>query len=136
MAFNWFKKLKTGLSKSAQKVEKAFTSVTGKKKLDENSLSEIEDQLISSDLGVNASIKIVDKLRNHKFELTSKNKEISKEMVLQVVKDELNKILINSEKSLFKDNNDKPHVILLIGVNGSGKTTTAGKIASMLKEKK
>ncbi len=135
MAFNWFKKLKTGLSKSAQKVEKAFTSVIGKKKLDENSLTEIEDQLISSDLGVNASIKIVDKLRNHKFELTSKNKEISKEMILKVVKDELNKILINSEKSLFKDNNDKPHVILLIGVNGSGKTTTAGKIASMLKEK-
>ena len=135
MAFNWFKKLKTGLSKSAQKVEKAFTSVIGKKKLDENSLTEIEDQLISSDLGVNASIKIVDKLRNHKFELTSKNKEISKEMILQVVKDELNKILINSEKSLFKENNDKPHVILLIGVNGSGKTTTAGKIASMLKQK-
>ena len=50
MAFNWFKKLKTGLSKSAQKVEKAFTSVIGKKKLDENSLTEIEDQLISSDL--------------------------------------------------------------------------------------
>ena len=92
MAFNWFKKLKTGLSKSAQKVEKAFTSVIGKKKLDENSLTEIEDQLISSDLGVNASIKIVDKLRNHKFELTSKNNEISKEMILQVVKDELNKI--------------------------------------------
>ena len=136
MAFNWFKKLKTGLSKSAQKVEKAFTSVIGKKKLDESSLTEIEDQLISSDLGVNASIKIVDKLRNHKFELTSKNKEISKEMVLHVVKDELNKILLNSEKSLFNNNNnDKPHVILLIGVNGSGKTTTAGKIASMLKEK-
>ena len=100
MAFNWFKKLKTGLSKSAQKVEKAFTSVIGKKKLNEISLTEIEDQLISSDLGVNASIKIVDKLRSHKFELTSKNKEISKEMILQVVKDELNKILINSEKSL------------------------------------
>ena len=80
MAFNWFKKLKTGLSKSAQKVEKAFTSVIGKKKLDENSLIEIEDQLISSDLGINASLKIVDKLRNHKFELTSKNKEISKKM--------------------------------------------------------
>ena len=42
---------------------------------------------------------------------------------------------IEIEKSLFNDNNDKPHVILLIGVNGSGKTTTAGKIASMLKEK-
>ena len=81
MAFNWFKKLKTGLSKSAQKVEKAFTSVIGKKKLDENSLTEIEEQLISSDLGVNASKKIVDKLRNHKFELTSKLKN-SLEVVL------------------------------------------------------
>ena len=63
------------------------------------------------------------------------NKEIYKEMIINVVKDELNKILINSEQSLFKDDNDKPHVILLIGVNGSGKTTTAGKIASMLNEK-
>ena len=136
MAFNWFKKLKTGLSKSAQKVEKAFTSVIGKKKLDESSLIEIEDQLILSDLGVNASKKLVDKLRNYKFELTQKNKDISKEMVLHVVKEELNKILINSEQSLFNDDhNDKPQVILLIGVNGSGKTTTAGKIASMLKEK-
>ena len=72
--------------------------------------------------------------RKHKFELTSKNKKSPKDEFF-VVKDELNKILINSEKSLFEDNNDKPHVILLIGVNGSGKTTTAGKIASMLKEK-
>ena len=53
-------------------------------------------------MGVNASIKIVDKLRNHKFELTQKNKDITKEMILHVVKDELNKILINSEQSLFK----------------------------------
>ena len=80
-------------------------------------------------------MKIVEKLRNHKFELTAKSKEISKEMILNVVKEELNKILMNSEQSLFENNNDKPHVILLIGVNGSGKTTTAGKIASILKEK-
>ena len=80
MAFNWIKKLKTGLSKSAQKVEKAFTSVIGKKKLDENSLTEIEDQLLSSDLGVNASTKIVDKISEVKqlpiaevIDLTTKN---------------------------------------------------------------
>ena len=134
MSFNWFKKLKTGLSKSAQKVEKAFTSVIGKRRLDENSLNEIEDQLISSDLGVNASIMIVNKLRNHNFELTSKNKEISKKMILNVVKDELNKILVPSEKKLLKDFDELPRVILLIGVNGSGKTTTAGKIAAKIKE--
>ncbi len=135
MAFNWFKKLKTGLSKSALKVEKALSSVVGKKSLDEETLSQIEDQLIASDLGVNSSLMIVDKLRNHKFELTTKNKDITKTMIHQVVMSVINKILDGSEKNLFDTTNGKPHVILLSGVNGSGKTTTAGKIASMLIER-
>ena len=135
MAFNWFKKLKGGLTKSAQKVEKAFSSVIGKKSIDENTLSEIEDHLISSDLGVEPSMKIVDKLRKFKFELTNKNKEITKSMVLNLVKDEIINILDGSEKDMLEAKNEKPHVILLSGVNGSGKTTTAGKIASKIKTK-
>ena len=135
MAFNWFKKLKTGLSKSALKVEKALSSVVGKKSLDEETLSQIEEQLIASDLGVNSSLMIVDKLRKHKFELTTKNKEITKTMIHQVVMGVMGEILDGSEKNLFDITNEKPHVILLSGVNGSGKTTTAGKIASKLREK-
>ena len=107
----------------------------GKKSLDEETLSQIEEQLIASDLGVNSSLMIVDKLRKHKFELTTKNKEITKTMIHQVVMGVMGEILDGSEKNLFDITNEKPHVILLSGVNGSGKTTTAGKIASKLREK-
>ena len=59
MAFEWFKKLKSGLSNSASKVEKALSNVVGKKKLGEHDLTELEDQLIMSDLGTNFSTSIV-----------------------------------------------------------------------------
>ena len=63
MAFNWFKKLKNGLSKSASKVENAFKSVIGKKSLDEQTLTNLEDQLIMADLGLDAANQIVEKLK-------------------------------------------------------------------------
>ena len=136
MAFNWFTKLKNGLSKSATKVEKAFTSIVGKKSLDEKTLNDIEDQLIMSDLGVYSSNQIVEKLRSHKFLLSKKQVEISKSEVFNVVIDELTNILKPCEKDLFESISDKPHVILLCGVNGSGKTTTVGKISEKLRKKK
>ena len=135
MAFNWFKKLKNGLSKSATKVEKAFTSIVGKKNLDQEALSHLEDQLIMSDLGVTSSNRIVEKLKSHKFLLSKGEKEVSKSQVFAVVEDELTSILKPCEKNLFEEINDKPHVIVLCGVNGSGKTTTAGKISEKLRKK-
>ena len=77
MALNWFKKLKTGLSKSASKVENAFASVTGKKTIDQDILNDIEDQLILADLGVEAASRIAKKIKEQKFELNEK-KEITK----------------------------------------------------------
>ena len=74
MAFNWFKKLKNGLSKSATKVEKAFKSVIGKKSLDEQTLADLEDQLIMADLGIDSANQIVEKLRSHKFNLNKGEK--------------------------------------------------------------
>ena len=128
MTFNWFKKLKNGLSKSATKVEKALTSIVGKKTLDTQTLNDIEDQLIMSDLGVEASNQITEKLKNHKFLLSKNQNGISKLEVYEVVINEILKILKPCEKNLFEIKSGKPHVILLCGVNGSGKTTTAGKI--------
>ena len=128
MALNWFKKLKTGLSKSASKVENAFASVTGKKTIDQDTLNDIEDQLILADLGTEVASRIAKKIKEQKFELNEK-KEITKTDVAETLASEIEKILLPCESNLFTKIKSKPHVILLAGVNGSGKTTTAGKIA-------
>ena len=128
MALNWFKKLKTGLSKSASKVENAFASVTGKKTIDQEVLNDIEDQLILADLGVEVASRITKRIKEQKFELNEK-KEITKLDVSETLASEIEKILLPCESNIFDKFKSKPHVILLAGVNGSGKTTTAGKIA-------
>ena len=132
MALNWFKKLKSGLSKSASKVEGAIASITGKKTLNQASLDDIEEQLILADLGLEAASRITKKIKDQKFELKD-NKEINKLDVSTMLASEIEQILIPSEKNLFDDIVSSPHVLFLAGVNGSGKTTTAGKIAEQFR---
>ena len=132
MALNWFKKLKSGLSKSALKVEGVVASITGKKTLDQASLDNIEEQLILADLGIEAASRITKKIKDQKFELKD-NKEINKLDVSTMLASEIEKILISSEKNLYDDIMSSPHVLFLAGVNGSGKTTTAGKIAEQFR---
>ena len=128
MALNWFKKLKSGLSKSASKVDNAITSITGKKTVDKEELDNIEDQLILADLGVEVASRITKRIKEQKFELNEK-KEITKLDISETLALEIEKILLPCESNIFDKFKSKPHVILLAGVNGSGKTTTAGKIA-------
>jgi fused signal recognition particle receptor len=132
MALNWFKKLKSGLSKSASKVEGAIASITGKKTLDQETLDDIEEQLILADLGIDVASRITKKIKDQKFELKD-NKEINKLDVTNMLASEIEKILIQSEKNLYDDIVSSPHVLFLVGVNGSGKTTTAGKIAEQFR---
>ena len=128
MALNWFKKLKSGLSKSASKVDNAISSITGKKTVDQKELDNIEDQLILADLGVEVASRITKRIKEQKFELNEK-KEITKLDISETLASEIEKILKPCESNIFDKFKSKPHVILLAGVNGSGKTTTAGKIA-------
>ena len=132
MALNWFKKLKTGLSKSASKVEGAIASITGKKTIDQETIDDIEDQLILADLGIEVASRITKKIKDQKFEL-NKNKEIEKLDIVQTLASEIEQILLPCEKNLFENVSSKPHVLFLAGVNGSGKTTTAGKIAEQFR---
>ena len=132
MALNWFKKLKTGLSKSASKVEGAIASITGKKTIDQETIDDIEDQLILADLGIEVAAKITKKIKDQKFEL-NKNKEIEKLDIAKTLASEIEQILLPCEKNLFENVSSKPHVLFLAGVNGSGKTTTAGKIAEQFR---
>jgi len=132
MALNWFKKLKSGLSKSASKVEGAIASITGKKTLDQKTLDNIEDQLILADLGIEVAARITKKIKDLKFEIKDK-KEIDQLDVAKTLASEIEQILIPCERNLYENISSKPHVLFLAGVNGSGKTTTAGKIAEQFR---
>jgi fused signal recognition particle receptor len=132
MALNWFKKLKSGLSKSASKVEGAIATITGKKIVDQETLNNIEDQLILADLGIEVASRITKKIKDQKFEIKDK-KEINKLDISKTLASEIEQILIPCEKNLYEDISSSPHVLFLAGVNGSGKTTTAGKIAEQFR---
>jgi fused signal recognition particle receptor len=113
-------------------VENAFSSITGKKSIDQASLNEIEDHLILADLGVEVASRISKKIKQQKFEL-DENKEITKVNISETLASEIEKILLPCEADIFEKVTSKPHVIVLVGVNGSGKTTTAAKIAEKFK---
>ena len=132
MALNWFKKLKSGLSKSASKVEGAIASITGKKTVDQETLDNIEEQLILADLGIEVAARITKKIKDQKFEIKDK-KEINQLDISATLASEIEQILTPCEKNLYEDISSSPHVLFLAGVNGSGKTTTAGKIAEQFR---
>ena len=113
-------------------MENAFSSITGKKSIDQASLNEIEDHLILADLGVEVASRISKKIKQQKFEL-DENKEITKVNISETLASEIEKILLPCEADIFEKVTSKPHVIVLVGVNGSGKTTTAAKIAEKFK---
>ena len=121
----WFARLKSGLEKSSQRLTGNLKDILLKRKLDKNLLSKIEDQLIQSDLGVAAAKRLSDGLAKQKFD-----QEITPDEVKQLMADEIINMLNPVVSPLKVDRSNKPHVILICGVNGSGKTTTIGKLAS------
>ncbi len=123
-------KLKEGLSKTREKIFNSITeTVTGKAIVDDLTIDNIEEILISSDIGAETSERIIEEM---KINLKSE-KDRTPENILQIVKKELVKTLnvSDSKKNLF---DHKPFVILIIGVNGVGKTTTIGKLANNYKK--
>ena len=118
----FFKRLKDGLNRSAEKIGAVFT----KRKLDAASLEELEELLIASDLGPSAAAKIVAGLARDRFD-----KDIEGGELRVLLAREIEKILKTAERPLNLDE-ARPHVVLVVGVNGVGKTTTIGKIARLL----
>lgn len=140
--FNFFSKdKKESLDKGLEKTKQSFLSkltrtVVGKSKVDADVLDELEEVLITSDVGVETTLKIIDKIEAR----VARDKFVNT--------DELNKILKEEITDLLEENNafdtvdfdipkhtDGPHVIMVVGVNGVGKTTTIGKLAHQFKEK-
>ena len=126
----WLQKLKQGLSKSSQKVSESLKSLTslsslmGATKLDAASLEEVEDALIGADLGTKSAARLADAMRKHKFD-----GPVTSDSLAAALADAIAEILHPVATPLVPDPTHRPHVLLLVGVNGSGKTTTAGKLA-------
>lgn len=130
-----FDKLKTGLSKTRKKMVNSINElVTGRAVLDNKTLDEIEEILVTSDIGFDLATKIIDRARY--FNTVEKNRKDA--TITDSIKKELTKALEMGEHNKNDDNNKldrfKPYIILIVGVNGAGKTTTIGKLAHNYKK--
>ncbi len=120
----WFSRLKAGLSRSSGRLTDSIGAIFTKRRLDDDALEELEEALIAADIGVATSAKLTADLAKKRF-----NKEVSPEEVRQDLADSIAEILEPLAQPLAPDAANHPHVILVMGVNGTGKTTTIGKLA-------
>ena len=137
---NFFKKLftkekKESLDKGLKKSNESFfnkisKAVIGKSKVDDQVLDDLEEILISSDVGVKTTLKIIDQIEKR----VANDKFLNSDELDLILKEEIIKIICDSEQNNFLSiNREKPHVILVVGVNGVGKTTSIGKMANYYK---
>ncbi len=126
---SFFSRLKEGLSRSTQKLSGGITAVFKKRRLDDAALEELEELLISADLGTAAARKVIAAFRRTRF-----GKEVTDEEIKQALAEEIAAILAPVAKPLELNPANRPHVVLVVGVNGTGKTTTIGKLAQSYKE--
>lgn len=123
----WFQRLREGLSRTSSQLTGQITSLFTKRKLDDDTLQDLEDLLIQADLGVETALRITDTLASERY-----GKDVTGTDVSRIMASEITKVLSPVAKPLALDLNHKPHVILVVGVNGTGKTTTIGKLAAKL----
>ena len=121
----WFARLKDGLTRSSSKLGEGIGAIFTKRKLDRAALDELEEVLIGADLGPATAAKLADQLAKDRFD-----KDVDATEVREALAASIATILEPLAKPLVIDSARKPHVILVVGVNGSGKTTTIGKLAA------
>ncbi|GAB0112768.1 signal recognition particle-docking protein FtsY [Acidisoma sp. C75] len=125
----FFSRLKEGLSRSTQKISTSITAVFTKRKLDEEALEELEELLIAADLGPRVAARIIASFRRTRF-----GREVTDEEIKAALAEEITKILAPVAAPLAIDPAHAPHVVLMVGVNGTGKTTTIGKLAQFYRD--
>ena len=136
---NIFKKeekesLDKGLEKSSQGFfDKISRAVVGKSKVDDEVLDDLEDVLIASDVGVNTTVKIIERIEAR----VERDKYVNTAELDNILREEISGLLLENPHSQSKniDETKKPYVIMVVGVNGVGKTTTIGKLAHQFKSK-
>jgi len=126
---SWLKKLTSGLSKTSAKVTASLSSLLGRPAIDAASIEEVEDALIAADLGTRVAARLAEGVRRHKFD-----GEVTAPSLAAALADGITEILDPVAMPLDIDPARRPHVVLLVGVNGSGKTTTAGKLAQQWRQ--
>lgn len=124
----FWEKLGLGLKKSSSKITTGISDIFTKKKLDNATLDELEELLLTADMGVKATSKIIEQ-----FSQKKQDKEITDIEIRTALASDIESILKPCEQTFSIDNTKKPFVILMIGVNGAGKTTTIGKLAAKFK---
>ena len=122
---SWLGRLKNGLRRTSSKLTGGITDLLTKRKLDDEALEALEELLITADIGVTPSARLVAELAKTRFD-----KQVAPQEVQDFLAGEVAKILAPVAKPLDINRDLKPHVVLVVGVNGAGKTTTIGKIAS------
>ena len=122
----WFQRLRQGLTRSSSKLTEGIAAIFTKKKLDDDAIEQLEELLIGADLGVKTAGDLTANLRRTRF-----GKDVTDEEVRGALAADIAKILEPVAKPLTVDPAHKPHIVLVVGVNGSGKTTTIGKLAAV-----
>ncbi|NOG71471.1 signal recognition particle-docking protein FtsY [Roseicella sp. DB1501] len=125
----WFSRLKAGLSRSTAKLTESVTTLFRKRRLDDEALEELEETLITADLGVAASRRIVEGFRKTRF-----GKEVTDEEVKTALAEAIAEILGPVARPMPIEPAHAPHVVLVVGVNGTGKTTTIAKLGQQYRE--
>ncbi len=124
MALGFLSRLKEGLSRSTQKLTEGLGATFVRRRLDDAALDELEDVLVSADLGPAVARRIIRGFRARSF-----GREVTDAEVRAALADEIAAILQSVARPLLLDPAHRPHVVLVVGVNGTGKTTTIGKLA-------
>jgi fused signal recognition particle receptor len=127
-AVGWFQRMRNGLSRTSKSLGEGISGIFTKRKLDAQTLDDLEDVLLQSDLGLETTERILATLRSTRYD-----RDIAPEEVRAVLAEEVTRVLSPVAKPLIIDPAKRPHVVLVVGVNGSGKTTTIGKLAARWK---
>jgi fused signal recognition particle receptor len=126
---SWLQRLKRGLSRSSAKLSEGIVGIFTRRRLDDATLEELEELLISADMGTGIAAEVTANLRKNRF-----GQEVSPEEVRAALADCVLELVEPIAKPLKLDPTRKPSVILVVGVNGSGKTTTIGKLAKQYRD--
>jgi fused signal recognition particle receptor len=125
----WINRLRTGMSRSSARLTQGINTIFTRRRLDETALLELEELLIASDMGIGVAGEVAQSLRKTRF-----NQEVAPEEVRAALAEEVIRLVEPVMKPLRLDPTKKPFVILVVGVNGSGKTTTIAKLAKQYRD--
>ncbi len=125
---SWLQRLRAGLARSSTALGQNLSALIRKRKLDDETLQDLEDILVQADLGLETAVRITERLARERYD-----KEIDDAELRAVLAQEIEAVLTPVAKPLEIDPAHSPHVILVVGVNGAGKTTTIGKLAAQFR---